>query len=127
MRLVILTIVTALVGCGESSKYLPVNGTVRYADGTKITLETGSVTFTPVDGAGKAATGALLPDGSFSLTSEKPNDGAAPGKYKVTIQAVSNYRDQTDVVGSQYGNPATTPLEETVDSSHTTFEFKVDK
>ncbi|HMO85142.1 MAG TPA: hypothetical protein PKC18_09510 [Lacipirellulaceae bacterium] len=123
----LLASLVALLGCGDSGKYVPVSGTVSYVDGSAIELEMGSVTFTPVDGAGRAATGTLNPDGTFRLTTEQPNDGAAPGEYKVTIQAVSDYREQTAVVAAQYGDPATTPLTATVDSSHRKFDFKVEK
>jgi hypothetical protein len=81
-----IPIVTAVLGCGDSSG-LPtryrVSGTVTY-NGKP--LERGTISFAPADGKGRAA-GGTITDGRYSLTTQDPDDGAIPGKYRVGILA----------------------------------------
>ena len=46
-----------------------------------------NVSFTPVEGAGRAASGLTDGNGYYSLSSYGINDGAEPGKYRVAIIA----------------------------------------
>jgi hypothetical protein len=57
----------------------------------------------------------------------KPGDGVRPGNYKVVIQAWENYRENKLAVPENYGDAIKTPLEATVDSDHSHFEFVVEK
>jgi hypothetical protein len=76
-------------GCGgdELGKRHPVSGKVTFKGEP---VERGTVTFTPADpNAGiRAASGAIV-GGSYQLTTQTNNDGAMPGKYKVSIQSKS--------------------------------------
>lgn len=83
-------------GCGkpgagiERSVHLSeVKGRVTLADGTP--LPGGVVRFIPAPkgGSDDEATGEIQADGSFALSTRKLNDGAAPGEYKVRIEATS--------------------------------------
>jgi hypothetical protein len=47
-------------------------------------LEKGTINFTPADAKGRGA-GGTITDGRYSLTTQDPNDGALPGKYRVTV------------------------------------------
>ncbi len=115
------------IGCGKSNGLVPVSGTITYSDGTPVHAQIANVTFQPA-GEGKGATGTLAEDGTYKLTTLEPDDGVAPGKYKVTIVATDGYPDTTQsVVAPQYGSAADTPLEATVTSSGGTFDFKVEK
>jgi hypothetical protein len=72
-----------MVGCGER---LPPTAAVH----GKVTVGgravgSGQITFLPVEG--RPATATINPDGSYRLTTFRPNDGAVLGKHKVTIQA----------------------------------------
>ena len=68
-------------GCG--GHLVKVQGTVTL-DGQP--LEGATVMFIPVDGVGKPGVGATDQDGVFELSSSnKPQDGVAPGDYKVVI------------------------------------------
>src|SRR5262249_9934025 len=73
----------ALVGVGCGSDTVKVRGPVTL-DGKPLPMGT-AVTFVPVD-KGRSATGATQADGSFRLTTFKPEDGALPGEYKVTVR-----------------------------------------
>lgn len=72
-----------LAGCGNSDE-LPtgeVHGVVKYQGKP---LPSGSVTFIP-DGPGKAASGEIQADGSYTLTTYSQGDGATIGGHKVMI------------------------------------------
>jgi hypothetical protein len=73
------------LGCGgdEFQKRYPVSGKVTYKGEP---VKKGSITFTPDSKEGRAANGNLV-DGSYTLTTHSPNDGALPGKYRVSIIA----------------------------------------
>jgi hypothetical protein len=123
----LLSLIALLGGCGGAGEgRLPVSGTVKNADGTVPTGESALVWFEPV-AEGRAASGSIQEDGSFSLMTQTPGDGVAPGDYKVVLKIWKNYRAQTPAVPKQYTDAATTPLEATVDTYHTHFDFVVEK
>jgi len=74
-----------VVGCwsddGLEARYA-VSGTVTYQGKP---LKRGSIAFIPANQADRGATGSIQEDGTYTLTTNTPNDGAFPGKYKVTI------------------------------------------
>ena len=127
LRFLLPLALIAVIGCGgDESGLIPVTGTVKYADGSNIAFENGTVIFTPT-AAGKPANGAVDKDGSFAMTTTNPGDGVQAGQYKVVLQLWKSYRDQSLAIPAKYGEPATTPLEATVDDDHTHFEFVVEK
>lgn len=75
----------ALAGCSsENPETYKVIGKIVY-DGQPV--KSGVVQLLP-EGGGNSAIGNLQPDGTFQLTTFKQNDGACPGTYTVTIQAM---------------------------------------
>jgi hypothetical protein len=50
-------------------------------------VRAGTITFVPDDNKSRVATGTIA-DGSYSLTTLSPGDGAFPGKYQVSVVAV---------------------------------------
>jgi hypothetical protein len=73
-----------ILGCGDQSglatRY-PVSGKVTF-NGQPV--EKGTISFVPTQADGRAASGEIT-NGSYSLTTATPNDGALPGSYKVTV------------------------------------------
>lgn len=70
-------------GCGSGRpETAPVHGQVTYQG--KPVVE-GTIIFYPQKG--RPATASLAPDGTYRLTTFKPNDGATLGCYRVTIEA----------------------------------------
>lgn len=75
----------ALPGCGGSgtADTHPVNGKVTGPDGSP--LSGGMVSFDGVGAKGHKATGEIGPDGSYTLSTLEPGDGAPEGEYNITV------------------------------------------
>lgn len=106
-------------GCngGRLNTY-PVVGQVVFEDGTPVkmgTVETKSVQH------GVQATGAIAKDGTFTLTTYSPDDGAVAGDHKCVIvqflptENIPNYRPSTlGVVHRRHSSYATSDLNFTI-------------
>jgi hypothetical protein len=70
-------------GCSDDGigKRYAVSGTVSYKGKP---VEQGTITFEPVDPKGRVAAGTIT-GGRYSLATMPPDNGALPGKYRVTI------------------------------------------
>lgn len=119
-----------------------------------VPVKDGAVTFYPVE-PGRAASASIMEDGTFVLSSDKPNDGLPVGDYKVTIVAdswVANVSEKerqameamlkqqgaiddtslmsggklTHIVPPIYNDIATTPLTQTVTKTSQPQEFIFD-
>lgn len=80
--LVVVALVT-ITGCGRP-KY-PVRGTVVYDDGSPFTSGGVVAMETEIDGKVVMSRGGIGKDGRFVLASEKPDDGAFAGSYRVRV------------------------------------------
>jgi hypothetical protein len=84
-----LAVLTCLVGCGEG-KTAPVNGRVKFKDGSDVSVLAGYSLSFGAEGGKASAVGELDRDGSFKLSTFGANDGAVPGKYRVAINQPNN-------------------------------------
>lgn len=133
-----LLFILGLVGCGSDSPHVvPVKGKVSY-QGKPLT--SGTVMLVP-DGDGFGATGQIQPDGTFTLTSFKQNDGAAPGNYKVTVEVFPEATAGGPATGlpgmefgagekppipTDYANVATTKLRALVNDGPTELDLQLE-
>jgi hypothetical protein len=83
-----LVFAAGLSGCGNTDrpsagKLYEVKGSVLLPDGKPLTG--GTVDFEPVKGSVYLASGAISPDGTFSLKTANQGDGAAVGEYRIRI------------------------------------------
>jgi hypothetical protein len=76
-----LAVLGGSAGCGGAG-LVKVKGVVTL-DGKP--LSSATISFIPIAGAGRPASGLSDADGNFQLTTHRTNDGAAPGEYKVTV------------------------------------------
>ena len=116
-----------LPGCGGSGvNTVPVTGKVTY-QGSPMTH--GKVTFSPEDKKlGRPAEGIIDPEGNFSLTTIRADDGALPGEYRVavlafvpgTANAVSRGKP---AIPEKFFQHATSGLTATVDDRATTVDL----
>jgi len=84
----------ACLGCGDGTglaKRYPVSGMVIYKGEP---VKSGTISFVPTVADGRPAAGQIT-DGNYTLTTLAPDDGALPGKYKVTV--VSKDVDTTEL------------------------------
>jgi len=95
------SLLLSLAGCESDSKVGSVHGVVRL-DGKP--LATGTVRFLPA--AGRAATGKIQSDGTFSLGTYKESDGALVGKHQVAIIA---FEVGPMPIRTEGGRPPATP------------------
>jgi len=86
--LVLVCFGIAASGCDSGPQIVPVQGKVLFRDKP---LEFGSVMFQPVEG-GQPARGVIQPDGTFSLTTNSPGDGATVGPNLVRITSFTAQR-----------------------------------
>jgi hypothetical protein len=117
-----------LTGCGGNGPYL-VTGRVETEEGQPLTDLAGSTILFSSDESGYSASGEIRPDATFKLTTTKPDDGAFPGKYKVTISQPhpqpARGRFDKRVVDRMYEDPQTSPLEATIEAKSNEVAFKL--
>jgi hypothetical protein len=77
-------LLAVFVGCGKAGGTAAVSGHVTYKGKP---VPTAHVSFTPVEGVSRAAEGVTDANGRYALGTFSANDGALPGKYRVTIMA----------------------------------------
>jgi hypothetical protein len=111
----VLLLLCCLAGCEQRQRLARYKGKVMYKNQP---LANGSVMFQPE--AGIPSRGNIQPDGSFSLTTYKLDDGATIGKNKVRVvstTAVSQDAAKGELatgastIPAKYNDFSTTPLE----------------
>ncbi|MFO0809356.1 MAG: hypothetical protein U0746_12085 [Gemmataceae bacterium] len=120
-RLLLAAAFGAAAGCSGSGPY-PVEGMVVWEDGTPAKeLASAQIVF-DLPERQTSARGSVQPDGTFQLTTNKANDGALPGKYKVMILEIGRKTMPNDptmlaptVMDIRYSDPRTTDLEATIE------------
>jgi len=129
---VICAVLFAFIGCAKSD-IVPVTGTVTLNGQAAENVE---VMFNP-KGTGRMATGYTDASGRFKLSTAKPNDGATPGEYVVTLG--EHYTDKAPPLPplgqslpmrfpQQYGDPTKSPLTATVERGKPNdFKFDIPK
>lgn len=108
-------------GCSGSGIY-PVDGLVTWKDGKPATELAGSLVFFEQPEKKTSSQGTIQPDGSFQLTTSKPNDGAPSGEHTVLVIEVGRKSlggpDASAIAPSKldtrYATPATSDLRATV-------------
>jgi hypothetical protein len=73
-----------IAGCGSGSTTASVGGRVTYKGKP---VANANVSFTPVEGMTRAATGLTDSSGRFTLGTFSISDGALPGKYRISVIA----------------------------------------
>lgn len=126
--LLCLLICLVAVGCSGNKR---LNGKVTFSDDGSPALN-GMVIFQKDNFISR---GEIQPDGSYSLSSEKANDGIPPGEYKVYVSGISEMPPQIPgvlvlpipLVDSKFENPDTSGLTCTIPAPGSRFDFKVDR
>lgn len=127
-------------GCGSGSSLdlIPIRGEVVYRGKP---LADGQVVYLPVEtGVGRQATGQILEDGTFQMSTKEANDGVVKGDYKISIYAYEPHpgepatREEHEalaqkgelkrgfVIPARYADAATSGLTDTVNEQHSGFK-----
>lgn len=83
LRFSFLLILLTAMGCGNNPRTYRVDGTIEFEDGSPVMF--GNIEFLNQEHAVNAR-GKINRDGTFSLSTYRPNDGAVAGLHKVTVQ-----------------------------------------
>lgn len=123
-----------LCGCGRSGPALvTVEGTITHNGGEWPAR--GTLAFEPVEVAAGAprlyGMAEFQQDGRFAVTSFRPGDGLAPGRYKVMVESWAEWPSETSpgkgsYVPPAYRDAATTPLEVTVPAGQRRVRVELD-
>lgn len=81
--LLMVGVVLIFHGCAGGDGPVPVEGILLLDEQP---VRGATVTFHPLEGSGRPASGFTQVDGSFALISLRPGDGAFPGTYRAVIQ-----------------------------------------
>ncbi len=131
LHLLVLLMAVAACGCKRSGKvYVPVTGTLKFADGSVPKGVERLIAFqpNPMGPGTKGASGAFGDDGTYSLRTIKPGDGAMPGDYLVTVQVFDSSSNRKSMVANKFTTVTTTPLKATVTADgENHFDFVVEK
>ena len=124
--------VSFLCGCGEGHPpTYTVQGKVVFSDGSPV--PGGMIMFRSGSVAGSVfnATGIIQDDGSFQMTTFKPNDGAVAGVHQVIVQeAAPNIDFQSPaaaatLIDPRYSRYETSGLQVTVEEQDNDFTIEV--
>jgi hypothetical protein len=131
--LLIMALFIMAAGCRRMDpySYAPVSGDVLYEDGRPIQFSDMQLFFYPQVSPQAARTHprpgwATLDAGTGRFaraTTRTPGDGIVAGAHKVTLNTISRGSLPPDIVGPEYGDPATTPL--MVDTKDQPFRLRV--
>ncbi|VTS05563.1 hypothetical protein [Tuwongella immobilis] len=89
-----------LSGCSSEIPVYPVSGKVTLEG--KPMMGGGSIAFIPLDNQpGKTAGGEIAADGTYSLTTNVPNDGCMTGKFRVVITQVTEQEPESTPDGEK--------------------------
>ena len=134
LNLFAVAVIGALVvGCGSGGVY-PVEGQVVWKDGTPAKNLAGSLVFFELAEKQTNSRGSIDAEGSFQLTTNKPNDGAPAGEHTVLIIEVGRKSlggpDSSNLapskIDTRYASPATSDLRATVKSGRNKVSLTVE-
>ncbi|MBN2291376.1 MAG: hypothetical protein JXM70_03060 [Pirellulales bacterium] len=127
--LVLGLVMVCLFGCGSSD--LPVyavNGRVTFPDGAPVGA--GWVEFRPIEAPRPVVSrGEIQADGTFELSTFKPNDGAIKGRHRAIVKPKMLFlkKERTEVpavaIDPRFGSYETSNLEFTVNDNPAENEF----
>ena len=130
-RLTTAIVLTALLssGCG-SSKTAPVNGRVKFKDGSDVSVLAGHTVTFETENDRVSAYGDVAADGTFKLTTNTANDGAVPGRHRVAItppEPIPDAPPPKPVIPKKYGDFGTSGLTAEIKPGTNNVELELDK
>jgi hypothetical protein len=117
-----------LLGCNSGGR-VPIDGQVKFADDSDVSPLAGyTVT---MQREGESSIGEIQPDGSFTMTTLRENDGVLPGTHQITVTPpTSADPDKTPpkpAIPSKYFNFETSGLTADVQPGQGIVELTLDR
>jgi hypothetical protein len=126
---VLASVFCVIVGCGKSGPAMyQVSGKVKYKDGSIPSAPICLVGFTPSkdNEMRRNATGAIGPDGSFTMVTRVQGDGVYAGDYSVTFGVGNNPMKPVSLLLPKYTDLASPPYKITVDHNIRDLEYTIE-
>ncbi len=117
-RLIPAACLATLVGCSDTRLIPhPVEGKLVYADGSPVPGRANVTFHIEVDGKEYVGMGRVKPDGTFTLSTFAPNDGALAGTHWVTVSPIPGGEESptTPTIAQKYAAQETSGLTATVE------------
>jgi|GEM_PF-1962877 len=113
-------VILGAAGCGRTPyKVVPISGTIKYEDGSRIEADMVSIVLVsqeaPLDRKTHPRVGRAelnIADGTFRCISTYDfDDGAIVGRHKIVLRALGPNEASSDAIPEAYSDVSTTPLE----------------
>jgi hypothetical protein len=122
--------VTISTGCNRGPKMAQISGVVHYKDGSVPKGGVCIIRFSPTQETTaevrQGASGAIGPDGRFTLRSKTADDGVYYGDYAVTFAVWPGPMDPRSLILPKYTAPMMTPYKVTVDGDRDDLKFEIE-
>ena len=94
---VLVAVVVVSWGCSSKEPTYPVKGKVVYQDDGSPAASGVSIVFESTKEPYPRATGEIQPDGSFVLSTDRPDNGAIQGPHRISITTIATDGTGTDL------------------------------
>src|SRR4051812_47439541 len=131
LMLILALLVCAVGGCGKKGPAMyQVSGKVTYKDGSVPRAGICLVSFAPTKESEakvrRNATGAIGPDGSFTMFTRVNGDGVYAGEYAVLFTVANNPMAPVSLLSPKYTDLASPPFKVTVDHNINDLEYTIE-
>lgn len=118
------------LGCHRGPAMYQVSGKIHYKGGAAPKAGVAVVNFKPTKDSTaeirRGASGAIQPDGSFTMFSRMVGDGVYAGDYAVTFTVIKGPMDPASLILPKYSNPSTPPFTIKVDGDKADLDFELE-
>lgn len=127
---IVLLCIAGTTGCPQGPRKYQVSGTVHYKDGSVPKGSIAVVQFQPVRDSTaevhRSASGAINPDGSFTMNARAAGEGVYAGDYIVVFNVANNLMDPKPLVLEKYWKSTLSPFKVTVDHNMTDLNYEIE-
>lgn len=130
LLLIILLAAVLLTGCQRGPKMYQVSGKVHYKNGGTPKAGVSVVNFRPTKDSTaevrQTASGAIQPDGTFTMFSRVVGDGVYAGDYAITFTVIKGPMDPTSLLLPKYTDSNSPPYTLKIDADKTDLDFEIE-
>jgi hypothetical protein len=127
---ILFSLAFVAIGCNKGPVMYQVSGKVLYKDGSVPRGGVAVVNFTPTKDSKaefrRNASGAIGPDGSFTMFTRVSGDGVNAGEYGVVFNVAKGPMDPTSLILPKYSNTTSPPYKVLVDHNISDLEYSIE-